>query len=70
MFDFRFNTPTPFPESGSRKRFHASGMRGINFSLKITLDHLCPILKEGCKLGPFLNKKFFLKNDLLGVKIG
>ena len=36
MFDFRFNTPTPFPESGSRKRFHASGMRGIDFSHKIT----------------------------------
>src|SRR6185312_14488270 len=35
MFDFRFNTPTPFPESGSRKRFHASGMRGIDFSHKI-----------------------------------
>ena len=36
MIDFRFNTPTPFPESGSRKRFHASGMRGIDFSHKIT----------------------------------
>ena len=36
MFDFRFNTPTPFLESGSRKRFHASGMRGIDFSHKIT----------------------------------
>ena len=36
MFDFCFNTPTPFPESGSRKRFHASGMRGIDFSHKIT----------------------------------
>ena len=36
MFDFRFNTPNPFPESGSRKRFHASGMRGIDFSHKIT----------------------------------
>src|SRR3569623_557811 len=36
MFDFRFNTPTPFPESGSRRRFHASGMRGIDFSHKIT----------------------------------
>ena len=36
MFDFRSNTPTPFPESGSRKRFHASGMRGIDFSHKIT----------------------------------
>ena len=36
MFDFRFNTPTPFPESESRKRFHASGMRGIDFSHKNT----------------------------------
>jgi hypothetical protein len=36
MFDFLFNKPTPFPESGSRKRFHASGMRGIDFSHKIT----------------------------------
>src|SRR3569833_851128 len=36
MFDFRFNTPTPFPESGSRKNFHVSGMRGIDFSHQIT----------------------------------
>src|SRR3569833_2820180 len=36
MFDFRFNTPTPFPESGSRKHFYALGMRGIDFSHKIT----------------------------------
>ena len=36
MFDFRFNTPTIFPESGSRKRFHVSGMRAIDFSHKIT----------------------------------
>ena len=36
MFDFCFNTPTPFPESGSRKRFYASEMRGIDFSHKIT----------------------------------
>jgi hypothetical protein len=36
MFDFRFNTPTPFPESGSRKRFLASRMRGIDFLHKIT----------------------------------
>jgi hypothetical protein len=34
--DFRFNTPTPFPESGSRKRLHASEMRGIDFSHNIT----------------------------------
>ena len=36
MFNFRFNTPTSFPESVSRKRFHASGMPGIDFSHKIT----------------------------------
>src|SRR5207253_5600769 len=36
MFDFRVNTPTPFPESGSRRRCHASRMRGIDFSHKIT----------------------------------
>ena len=35
MFDFRFNTH-PFHESGSRKRFHAPGIRGIDFSHKIT----------------------------------
>jgi hypothetical protein len=23
FFNFRVNTPNPFPESGSRKRFHA-----------------------------------------------
>ena len=32
MFDFCFNTPTIFPESGSRKHFHASGVRAIDFS--------------------------------------
>jgi hypothetical protein len=36
MFDFRFNTPTPFSESGSGKHFQDSGMRGIDFSHKIT----------------------------------
>jgi hypothetical protein len=35
MFDFRFNTLTPFPESGSRKHFHASRVRAIDFSHKI-----------------------------------
>ena len=40
MYDFRFNTSTPFPESGSRKRFHASGMRGIDFSHKITPNNV------------------------------
>ena len=36
MFDFRFNIPTPFSESGSRKRFHNSAVRAIDFSHKIT----------------------------------
>ena len=31
MFDFRFNTRIPFPESGSREHFHVSGMRAIDF---------------------------------------
>ena len=44
MFDFRFNTPTPFPESRSRKHFHASAMRGIDFSHKITPRNM--ILRE------------------------
>ena len=35
MFDFRFNTPTSFPESGSKKRFHASGVRAIDSPHKI-----------------------------------
>ena len=38
MFDFRFNTPTTFPESGPRKRFHASGMRAIDFRIKLPLE--------------------------------
>ena len=36
IFDFRFNTPTPVPESGSRKRFHALEMRTIDSPHKIT----------------------------------
>ena len=35
MFDFRFNTPTTFPESRSRKHFHASRMRAIDSPHKI-----------------------------------
>jgi hypothetical protein len=31
MFDFRFNTLIPFPESGLRKHFHATGMCTIDF---------------------------------------
>jgi hypothetical protein len=34
IFDFRVNKPNPFPES--RKRFHASEMRSIDFPHKIT----------------------------------
>ena len=48
MFDFRFNTPTIFPESGSRKHFHASGVRAIDFS------HFLP-------LEPPFQKKFFFE---------
>ena len=63
MFDFRFNTPTLFPESGSRKRFHASEMRAIDSPHKITY-----MLMELVSFEPFLvrflslNKKgrFFL----------
>jgi hypothetical protein len=36
MFDFCFNTPTTFPESGSRKHFHASEIRAIDFSHDFT----------------------------------
>jgi hypothetical protein len=37
IFYFRVNTPNPFPESGSRKRFYVSGMRTIDFPHKIAL---------------------------------
>jgi hypothetical protein len=47
MFYFRFNTPTSLPESGSRKRFHASRMREIYFLHKITPRNV------------FFTKKFF-----------
>ena len=46
FFDFRVNTPTSFPESGSRKCFHASGMRAIDSPIKLPL------------YGSFLVKKF------------
>jgi hypothetical protein len=36
IFDFRVNTPTTFPKLGSRKRFHASIMRTIDLTHKIT----------------------------------
>jgi hypothetical protein len=36
VFAFRFNTPTTFPESGSRKRFHALEIRAIDSPHKIT----------------------------------
>jgi len=48
MFDFRFNTPTTFPESGSGKRFQGSGMRAIDSSHKI----------RGSRV--IFRKKFFL----------
>ena len=46
MFDFRFNTPIPFPESGSRKRFHILVVRAIDFSHDFTA------------LGPLLRREF------------
>jgi len=52
MFDFRFNTH-PFHESGSRKRFHAPGIRGIDFSHKITPSNV--FLQK-------FSKKFFSEN--------
>jgi hypothetical protein len=36
LVHFCFNTPIPFPESGSEKRFHASGMHAIDSLQKIT----------------------------------
>ena len=36
-FLFSLNTHIYFPESGSRKHFHASGMRAIDFSHNFTL---------------------------------
>src|SRR6185437_4890582 len=42
--DFRFNTHSYFPESGSRKRFHASGMRAIDSPHEITPRNM--ILRE------------------------
>jgi hypothetical protein len=44
MLDFRFNTHSYFPESGSRKRFQASRMRAIDFSHEITPRNM--ILRE------------------------
>src|SRR6185437_16665412 len=38
IFDFRFNTHIYFPESGSRKRFHASEIRAIDFRIKLPLE--------------------------------
>ena len=48
MLNFRFNTHSYFPESGSRKHFDASGMRWIDFSHKITLRTM--ILEEKPKI--------------------
>ena len=79
MFDFRFNTPTPFPESWSSKRFHASGMRGIDFSHKITPKNVffTKIFKKkffsenGLRLSPppFKVKKFFMIKNCLQTHI-
>jgi hypothetical protein len=44
FFDFRVNTPTSYPESGSRKHFHALGVCAIDFPHKIT--HLWVIFSK------------------------
>jgi hypothetical protein len=44
MLDFRFNTHSYFPESGSRKHFQASEMRAIDSSHEITPKNM--ILRE------------------------
>jgi hypothetical protein len=36
FLDFRVNTQTPFPESGSEKHFQGRGMRAIDFPHQIT----------------------------------
>ena len=36
LINFRFDTPTQFPESESKQHFQVSGMRAIDFPLKIT----------------------------------
>ena len=41
FFGFRFNTLNPFPESGSRQRFHASEMRAIDSPKKLPLYGSC-----------------------------
>ena len=51
MLDFRFNTHSYFPESGSRKHFHVSGMRAIDSPHEITPRNM--ILRE-----KFLSKFF------------
>ena len=54
FFDFHFNTPTPFPESESMKRFHASEMRAIDSPHKITPRG--SLVKKFKKIpGPILN---------------
>ena len=58
MFDFRFNTPNPFPESGPRKRFYASGMRGIGFSHKIIIELTISLVAGYMLLDNFL---FFIE---------
>src|SRR3954447_19580741 len=63
IFYFRFNTPTPFTESGSRKRFHVSGMRAIDFSHQIPPNRVI-FTKKFCfsqmvaKCSPPLKKNF------------
>src|SRR6185312_5842245 len=51
MLDFHFNTHIYFPESGSRKHFHASGMRAIDFSHDFTPNRVIFSLSNGRKMG-------------------
>ena len=63
MFDFRFNTHSYLPESGSRKHFQDSGMRTIYFPHEITPRNI--ILREefqNFSIFASILKKIF-KND-------
>jgi hypothetical protein len=51
---FRFNTPIIFPETGSRKRFHASVMCAID-----SLHQTIPIVTLLKKSDPKIKKELF-----------
>ena len=82
FFDFRFNTHIYFPESGSRKHFHVSGMRAIDFSprnyhKKSVFRRKSEIFFDFSRMGykcyaPFNIKNFiqiFLNNFLISITI-